>query len=530
MNETRVNLKHLLEDIRDAYTSPLEEVILTELVANALDSKATDVNFVIDNLAGALTCVDNGTGMKRAVLKSYHNIAASTKSRGQGIGFAGVGAKLSLLIGEKVYTESRGGHGSQCATEWYLLNPYRAPWKFIPFSGKVSGSRGTAVTISFGDTQSHLLRPEFVKQSLLKHFYPLLSGVFYAKFLKYFYKQPVKFFINGEQLILPEEQQTEMQNWFDVRLGKTRQPAGIGFLVRTGESTGWLEKLLGKQAAVSSLPSGVWISTFGKVIKGGWEWLGILPKNSIQLSGLVEVPGLSEILTTSKNDFLSDQNSLKKYYKYRKAIQEAVLPILAQMGENPAVGEAQPEKLIKPLNESVTSALTMLVGDFPELEGLIGSKKSVVTGKPKQESIEREMSVNVSEQKAGYEEGVNTPTTNSSQDINKSAGERMPSGVADGNRKKTVRAKTSGLKLVLAEIADDPALPLGRVVDDILTINTAHPAWKKAKLRGQEEYHVLITVAATLAQFLESEHSPHEFLNRLLTAWATEKEKTGKLF
>ena len=38
-NETRVNLKHLLEDMRDSYSSPLEEVILTELLANALDSK-----------------------------------------------------------------------------------------------------------------------------------------------------------------------------------------------------------------------------------------------------------------------------------------------------------------------------------------------------------------------------------------------------------------------------------------------------------------------------------------------------------
>ncbi len=45
INETRVNLKHLLEDIRDSYTSPLEEIILTELIANALDSKAVNIHF-----------------------------------------------------------------------------------------------------------------------------------------------------------------------------------------------------------------------------------------------------------------------------------------------------------------------------------------------------------------------------------------------------------------------------------------------------------------------------------------------------
>jgi len=38
MGETRVNPRHLLEDIRDGYPYPLEGAILTELVANALDS------------------------------------------------------------------------------------------------------------------------------------------------------------------------------------------------------------------------------------------------------------------------------------------------------------------------------------------------------------------------------------------------------------------------------------------------------------------------------------------------------------
>lgn len=38
MGETRVDLQHLLEDLRDAYTGALEETILTEVVANALDS------------------------------------------------------------------------------------------------------------------------------------------------------------------------------------------------------------------------------------------------------------------------------------------------------------------------------------------------------------------------------------------------------------------------------------------------------------------------------------------------------------
>ena len=43
MGETRVDLLPLLEDLRDGYPGALEEPILTEIVANALDLGATRV-------------------------------------------------------------------------------------------------------------------------------------------------------------------------------------------------------------------------------------------------------------------------------------------------------------------------------------------------------------------------------------------------------------------------------------------------------------------------------------------------------
>jgi hypothetical protein len=43
MGETRVDLLHLLEDLRDAYPGSLEETILTEIIANALDSGAATI-------------------------------------------------------------------------------------------------------------------------------------------------------------------------------------------------------------------------------------------------------------------------------------------------------------------------------------------------------------------------------------------------------------------------------------------------------------------------------------------------------
>ena len=527
LNETRVNLRHLLEDIRDSYTSPLEEVILTELIANALDGKAANISFVVDAQNSFLRCGDDGLGMKRPALKNYHNIAASAKTRGAGIGFAGVGAKLALLIADKVVTESKGGHGSQAATEWRLISPYRAPWKFLPFAGGVQTPRGTAVSIYFSDSQAHLLRAEFVKQAVIKHFYPLLSESFFKKILKYFYKKPVNFYVNGEKLILPEDGQEALQNWFNVFIGKERHPAGVGFLVKAGTEPGWLQKILGQGPAAASLPSGLWISTFGKVIKGGWEWLGVLPKNSAQLMGLVEIPALSEILTTNKNDFLSDAASLKKYYKFRKAIQEAVLPVLRALGEDQAAAKIPPEKFIKPLNQTVTSALNQLVDDFPELESLIGQRRGGALGRAKKEQTEVR---NINTLPQGVE-AKQEPEQNPQEELSHRH-EPAQAGIADDSKNKIIRAKTSGLKLVLGEITDNLGMPLGRIVEDTLTVNTAHPAWQKAKQKGLEEYHVLVTVASVLSEFLETEKNPQDFLNRLLIAWTNEikENQGGKLF
>src|SRR5919198_5920992 len=111
MGQTRVDLLHLLEDLRDAYPGGLEETILTEIVANSLDSRATRVELATDPARATLTVVDDGVGMKRRELARYHDVAASAKVRGEGIGFAGVGIKLGLLASHEVLTETRRPEG-----------------------------------------------------------------------------------------------------------------------------------------------------------------------------------------------------------------------------------------------------------------------------------------------------------------------------------------------------------------------------------------------------------------------------------
>jgi hypothetical protein len=130
MGETRVDLLHLLEDLRDAYPGSLEETILTEIVANSLDSGARNIALFADPAGRTLTVSDDGTGMSRQALARYHDLATTTKRKGRSIGFAGVGIKLGLLISDDVLTETRRAR-SHLATSWRLTAKSRAPWRWV---------------------------------------------------------------------------------------------------------------------------------------------------------------------------------------------------------------------------------------------------------------------------------------------------------------------------------------------------------------------------------------------------------------
>jgi hypothetical protein len=83
VGETRVELQHLLEDLRDAYTRSLEETILPGIAANALDSGASRIGF--HPADGMLAVVHDGRAMRRRELTRHHDVAASTRTQGEGI-------------------------------------------------------------------------------------------------------------------------------------------------------------------------------------------------------------------------------------------------------------------------------------------------------------------------------------------------------------------------------------------------------------------------------------------------------------
>src|SRR3989441_1228056 len=109
MGETRVDLLHLLEDLRDAYPGALEETILTEILANSLDSGARRIQLAADAATAGLVVVDDGSGMRRRELARHHHNASRAQNRGQSNRVLGGGIKLGLLVCEGGFTETRRG-------------------------------------------------------------------------------------------------------------------------------------------------------------------------------------------------------------------------------------------------------------------------------------------------------------------------------------------------------------------------------------------------------------------------------------
>ena len=275
MGQTRVDLQHLLEDLRDAYPDAIEETILSEIVANALDSGATSVRVLTDPSEKTVVVVDDGCGMGRRELARYHDLAASTKTRGEGIGFAGVGIKLGLLVAEAVLTETRRG-SVHVATRWHLASRQKAPWQWVAPPGWV-GERGTAVGLKLQNPLSPLLDAGFVEARLRLHYEPLFDAAF-DEILSERYPSGIGFWVNGRPMPRRRAGESGERAALVVRLPRKRKPAAFGFLARVS----------------SPLPEdlqGLAISTLGKVIRRGWDWIGLTSSSPGLVGGLIEAPG-----------------------------------------------------------------------------------------------------------------------------------------------------------------------------------------------------------------------------------------------
>lgn len=539
MGETRVDLQHLLEDLRDAYTGSLEETILTEITANALDSGAARISLRPNPVDATLTVVDDGRGMKRRDLARYHNVAASSKARGEGIGFAGVGIKLGLLVADDVVTETRRG-ATHVATTWHLATRYRAPWKWIPPPG-LTGERGTAVRLRLSNPLSPLLDAGYLEEAIRTHFAPLLDPAF-ADLLARYYPHRVVFDVDG-QALTPGQPVIRDRVAIPIRMGRKRLPSAIATMQR-------------HEHPLPEDQQGIAVSTFGKVIKRGWDWLGLSPASAWRVTGMVEAPELAACLTLSKNDFIRSGVRGGAYLAYRKAIQEVVSRQLGIWGDS-REGEARPRTLR--LERDLERVLEDLADDFPLLRSLVdqragGQKRLPLPGRgvervpgplfanvaaavdaaaapgtsAEPSDVETE-SATPTEEAAGTESesGADPRTPPEHQtDGDRDAGDALTALGAIGTVPGRRRPARYGLMVQFESRPDDHEL--GRLVDSTIWINDAHPAFARAAASRSAGYHTALTVALSLAPLAVDPSEEHGFITQFLAHWGSAKSSSGR--
>jgi len=513
VGETRVDLLHLLDDLRDAYPGAAEETILTEIVANAIDSGAAVLTFTADPVESALTILDDGGGMRRRDLARYHDVAATTKVRGEGIGFAGVGIKIGLLVSEEVVTETRRGR-HHAATSWHLSSRHRAPWKWIPPPGLVAAAHGTAVRLRLKNPLSPLLDPGFIEAAVRRHFQPLLDPDL-SEILTEHYPRGVRFTVNDRPLA-PEAWEAPERAPIAVRLARKRKPAASGYLVRD-------------RLPLREERRGLAISTFGKVIKRGWEWLGLAPSSPDLVGGLIEVPALAQALTLNKADFIRSGPRGAVYLAYRKAIQESVARQLTEWGDLREVGAEARRRAARPVERDLEAVLVDLAEEFPLLAALVerraGGQRALPMGRRAGASASATGPAPLSvapAQAAPADAGpIKEPTTPAPGVAEPAAplSPQVTAPSAGGTRKPT----RYGLSIQFEPRPDDSEL--ARLVETTVWINEAHPAYRRATASRSEGYHIALATAMALAALAVEPAKEHAFLTTFLAAWGAAIER-----
>jgi hypothetical protein len=518
MGETRVDLFHLLEDLADAYPGALEETILTEIVANSLDSGASRI--VVSAAADARTfmAMDDGAGMRRADLRRFHDIAATSKTRGDSIGFAGVGIKLGLLVSEAVLTETRRGK-DHLATTWALVGKKRAPWRWIAPPGLLAAP-GTAVRLQLHNALSPLLDPGFVETTLRRHFEPLFDELL-DPILAGKYPRGVRFEVNGRELSRAESNGRGVGiAQVQVRLAGRRKPTAFGYLIR-------------EPVPVAEELRGIAVSTFGKVIKRGWDWLGVSPAAPDLVRGLIEAPPLAASLTLNKADFLRSGTRGATYLAYRKALQEAVTARLTEWGDAEA-REAPRRRAARPVEKDVEKVLLDLLRQFPMLAALVekrpgGHRRLATTARGGADGETALLGLTLPS-------GSDVPVTDGGAESNTTS-EPPPNRADDAPEERSAppatvelspgrgRKRPTRLGLTIQFESRPEDAELGRLVESTVWVNDAHPAYRRAVATRAEGYHLALTVAMALAAVAVDAGQQREFVSQFLARWGSRPAK-----
>ena len=134
---------HALENFLDIYDSPGEAVV-TEAIANSVDADSSriDIKFGLDhNEKRIISFQDDGPGMNEKQFADYHIAAKQNKVKGEGIGFAGIGAKVYIgrdFQDAQIFTETCCGNNALASVMYKVGRKIK--WKYLKSTHRERGT------------------------------------------------------------------------------------------------------------------------------------------------------------------------------------------------------------------------------------------------------------------------------------------------------------------------------------------------------------------------------------------------------
>lgn len=501
-HESSINFENLIRDLAEMYPFEVAEVVLVELVANSLDAKPTRIWIDFDPSMKALIVTDNGNGMSASDFDQYHDFAAGLKTRGSGIGFAGVGAKISFNIAIRVITETQSASFSG-GSNWYLQSKKKLVWDDIQPT-HLNG-HGTRVEVVFAPTaRLPYSCDEDLVRLLYRHYLPLLDAEFLAVYeAKGLYNRDLKFIVNGH-VVDP----CDLTALFDLEKVRKFVPKKAG----KGIGCGFLG-LSASEYPIEADLCGVLLCTHGKVVKTDFfsQFPGTMGPRII---GLVEIWGLIDFLTTAKTDFIR-RKKLREFESLYDPVRQEFKAWLSELGIEPQVATATDDAM------KLERELKKLLDDVPELSEFFGFRTRKPVLQPSadgtvvattEEGIEATFPV-------GLGEGGEGPGP---VDVGEQPGEALVEDRDSGTQiaRPVSRVGRRGPKITFAEAPDK--VELAWVEGSNIVINSGHPSYIKVRSDSTaRKLHSLFAIAGAIQRFLTSEGISQDliFADRMMTAW-----------
>lgn len=486
--------KKLIIDFRDQFPYEPLTALIVETFANSIDAKATEIRIFVDK--DKFIIKDNGKGMKEYEFFQYHNIASLTKTKGEGIGFAGVGAKTFLDRAEYIITETKSldFYG---ASHWKFKDKI-PEWKPINISNLLD-SNGTYVEIKLKEKEDkNKFNEKYVEDVLIDNYNTILLNYYGVE----------KVYINDKLIKgwTPKKEDIEFDKKISVQIGN-QYP--VLYLYKTKNKLP--EKLQGTSIVV-----------YGKNVLYNF-WFNQYTSCGENIYGVIKADYLINILRTSKSDF--DKTSML-WKNFHNKVGIAFGNWLREVGaiDTPRTTSPSLDKLYKDVESTINDVLKT-----PEFID--------ITNKIFQNILSKQTSIKSNESNTmGSLVPGGQITEGSFGGDSKSKGTITLGDDLEKEGLKEDRQGDTPIERVRRRIKGGISISYDSRPEDIregwidpltqtIRINVDHPAWKiadgltkVAKADHVRVYHLVRTVFTIIAKEID-EQNYEKLLSELLMKW-----------